>query len=187
MDDRASRRGCNASTDQGMECCIETHQAMQLADCALALLSVRRGFFIASGSEVTGVLFLPLSQRESFDCVDGPVAREKKVDNAACELPGPASHAMRLFTLEFFDHLHSLLRKNAYHVLEDRKLFEWSAVEQLCSTALALLLMYETYGNETVHLLEMEGPATRRAEVVKIHGEKIAVLAKPSFRVELGL
>lgn len=53
----------------------------------------------------------PLSRRESFESVEGPVSGEYVADRAAWKRSETADHAMRLLTLEFFKHLHGLLRK----------------------------------------------------------------------------
>lgn len=74
--------------------------------------------------------FLPLSQRESFHCVEGPVSSEAKYDKAVWERPGHADHAMHLLPLEFFQYLHGLLGSNMWYALENNKRLEWSAVEQ---------------------------------------------------------
>lgn len=55
---------------------------------------------------------------------------EAEADKAAGEPVGPADHATRLLLSEFFGNLHGLLENNAFYVLEDDTLFDWSAVEQ---------------------------------------------------------
>lgn len=51
------------------------------------------------------------SQLESFDAVESLLTSEKEVDKTLWEISESENHAMRLLTLEFLQHLHSLLEK----------------------------------------------------------------------------
>lgn len=79
---------------------------------------------------------------------------------------------MRLLTLEFFK---TPARSNKMLALKDDRLFEWSAVQQICPTAPALLLMFETFKDETAQPLLIERPAMSREVVVRLDDEDIAV------------
>lgn len=62
---------------------------------------------------------------------------------------------MRLLTLEFCKHLHGFLGNSTLDAVEDEKIFEWSAVQQLCFSAPALALVFATFGDETVLSLQV--------------------------------
>lgn len=53
--------------------------------------------------------FSPLSQRESFDGMEGPVSGEEEVEKTAWKRSETTGHAMHLLTMEFFKHPHGLL------------------------------------------------------------------------------
>lgn len=55
---------------------------------------------------------LPRIRRESADGVERPVMTEEKVNRAALECFGAMDHAVRLWTLQIFSHLHALLQNN---------------------------------------------------------------------------
>lgn len=67
--------------------------------------------------------FLPLPQRESFDCMEGPVSDEEQVQNAAWNRPETVSSAMSLLTSELVKHLRGLPGNSTLFALKSDKLF----------------------------------------------------------------
>lgn len=90
-----------------------------------------------------------------------------------------------MLTLEFSKHLYGVLGVSRVYVAENYKLFEWGAVQQICFTSAALQLMFEALEGDTAHLLQIERPATSRADLVEFDNEEIMVRAEASSRVKL--
>lgn len=63
------------------------------------------------------------------------------------------------------------------HALEDDRLFDWSVVQQFCSTASALPPGSATLGNELAHPMQTERPAGSGSEVVELYDEVNVVSA----------
>lgn len=68
--------------------------------------------------------FSPLSQRESFDLVEGPVNSEEKIDKAVWECFEFVDLALHLVISEIFKHSRRLLGQIPKYALEDDKLFD---------------------------------------------------------------
>lgn len=99
--------------------------------------------------------------------VDG----KEKTDKAARERSETADRVMRLLTLYFFKHLHSLLGKNMLYTLDNKNLCEWSAVQHFCFTAPMLPLAFATAKHETASSLQVERKARSRVEEAELDDE----------------
>lgn len=98
-------------------------------------------------------VFSRLLERESFDGMRGLVNSKEETDKTSWERSETADHSMRLLTLGFLKHLHGLLGKNTLYALENGKLFEWSAAQELCFSAQRLPRMLATFGVISAHPL----------------------------------
>lgn len=65
-----------------------------------------------------------------------------KVDKSAWERSEAADQAMRLLTLEFFNHLHGLVGNNTLYTLQNDEVYEWNRVKQFCFKKPALPLVF---------------------------------------------
>lgn len=73
------------------------------------------------------------------------------------------------------------------YALKDGKLFEWSAGQQLCSTAPALSPGFATLGDRTARFLQIDRPAMSRDDVVEPDDGKNNMRKEVSSEVKLCL
>lgn len=94
---------------------------------------------------------------------------------------------MRQLTLKLFEHLQGPLGNSTVYALEDKKHFEYSAVQQFYFMASALPIVIAALEDETSSLRRIERPGLSSAKVVQLDGDGNAAREEASSRVDLCL
>lgn len=129
----------------------------------------------------------PVLQRKWFHGVKRPVNRREEIKSAACEPSSAVGQAFLLHVLEFFKHLHGLLKNNTLYALKNDKLLEWGTVQNFQLAVSALSPVAATVGNRSAHPPQIERPAVSCEKVVELNHEGIVVRGKALSAVQLSL
>lgn len=112
-----------------------------------------------------------MSQRISLDAVRHPVKKEGEVHQSVWKRFVAVDHNTRLFTLQYFSHLHALHDNNSLYTLSDDKRLEWSVVKQLQSTTPGLPFCFASLFDEVVQPLLIKTPAWELPNVIELDDE----------------
>lgn len=94
---------------------------------------------------------------------------DQEVGKAAYKRSGAVDHAMRLLTMQFFSHIHTLLGKHSLYTFDDYKHLKRNAVKQVKVVAPGILLYFALIFREEVELLHIEQSAEERPNFIELH------------------